>query len=200
MKKAMAAYISALLILTALAACVKLETQTPPSTQSPQEEIVAISPSPTEFTIDEARIAWFFETDKAAILALLGDDFEIVDTGAEGSVEGWHYPALGIVFTFMYESYEEVDDSENYVLWIEGEGLYAAFGLTADMWEDTDELSVFFDYVEGILGEGMRIDTWLETPDHPIVILQYMPRDKYMLEFGVPYSAGIGCYTLLTWE
>jgi len=135
-----------------------------------------------ELKIDKKQIVRFFEIDnKEDILKLLGNDYKIVQVGAEGLIDGYSYDKLGIIFAFSEDG--KLD-------WIEGEKLYSVFNVKAEM---------SLKQVEERLGTGTKGKAFIETPDHPIDTLDYK-MDNYYLSFysfeGEEQGVVLTCYTV----
>ena len=130
--------------------------------------------------IDKDQIARFMKMEIDDIVKLLGDKYEIGQTGAEGLVQSYQYKELGLAFA---------EDG-----WIEPVLLKAEFNDDGD-WIHNVSPKLFeiyglnpamnFNQIEKVLGKGERNDGWIETPDHPV----------YNLDFKID-SEGNYCYTL----
>lgn len=79
---------------------------TPTAAASANSITPSASPAPAAIEPEDVIFKCIHST-KGEILEMLGDDYEIVYTGAEASYEGYHYEAYGI--TIIFDFYE--DDS-----------------------------------------------------------------------------------------
>jgi len=163
-------------------------TETPPP---PTETPVTLQPpeSPNtndhqpEIVIDKGQISRFFDMNKDGIFQLLGDNYEIVATGAEGLLDGYAYQDHGLTFIFRDETnavyyiepyfieagFNENDD------WVHSVSpvLFEAYGITAAM---------NFNQIEEHLGDGNRFESFIETPENKTFCLAYK-MGNYSLEF-----------------
>ena len=158
--------------------------ETPPPSETLQPTGPAVTDTPrTESVIDKKQISRFFDMNKDEIFQLLGDNYTVVDTGAEGLCDGYAYQELGLTFVF--------NDDTNAVSWIEpffkdadfndagywvhdvAPLLFEAYCLTMDM---------NFDRIEEQLGSGVRTESFIEIPEYKIFILSFKI-DNYRLEF-----------------
>ena len=171
------------------------ETPPPSETSQPTEPPVTDTPPP-EIVIDKEQISRFFDMNKGEIIQLLGDNYAVVDTGAEGLCDGYAYQDLGLTFVF--------NDDTSAVSWIEpffndadfnDEGywvhdvaplLFEIYGLTMDM---------NFDRIEEKIGSGVKSESFIEIPEYKTFVLSYR-MNNYRLEF-ISFSED-GAYPRLT--
>ena len=101
------------------------------------------------------EITNYFSYKKEDIIKKLGTNFEKVDTGPEGTMEGYYYKGLGITFTF---------DEDGSIFWIDCDNTIDINGAKGGM---------NFKQIEEYLGKGRIEDGWEETPEHKVWRLNY---------------------------
>ena len=109
--RVIAVFVAVIMLGVAVVACTSgvreseppaAEAETPTVTQEP---VVTPTPTPevTPENTDEAlqnQIDAYFNMTKQELIEKEGSDFKVVQTGAEGLLEGLHYENLGLTFTF----------------------------------------------------------------------------------------------------
>lgn len=121
---------------------------TPTSPKKSTSFIPSATPSPTSMKLDDI-VSECIHSTRENILKMLGDDYESIYTGAEGSYEGYHY-RNGITFVFDSES----DNST--VAWIEADAGVEIFQVQAGM---------SFDEIKEVLGQSPVFETFVEIPE-----------------------------------
>ena len=102
------------------------------------------------------EIDYILDLTKSEVEERVGKDYEVVGTGAEGACDGYYYKRLGITVSFGIEQ-DEVD-------WIDCDESVDLKGVHAGM---------DFMQIKQVLGEGKSDETWMETPDNPVYLLEY---------------------------
>lgn len=102
------------------------------------------------------EIDYILDLTKRDVEERVGKDYEVVGTGAEGACDGYYYRRLGITVSFGAEQ-EEVN-------WIDCDETFDIKGVHAGM---------DFMQIREVLGEGKPDETWMETPDYPVYMVEY---------------------------
>lgn len=95
-------------------------------------------------SITDKKLKGFFLSTQEEILRSLGDTYEIIGIGAEGTDDGYYYKDLGLTFAF-----------DHGVSWIECDDDIIIHGVHAGM---------SFDEVMKTLGNTEIEESWMETP------------------------------------
>ena len=151
-------YILSVLIIALLlfiSACQEVQKEQPKlslKTNSNKMEETSLQPK-TETLKD---IIKYLYLSKDELLKELGNNYEIVDTGAEGVLKGYYYKDLGITITFS--------DENKSVFWIDCDEKVDINGARAGM---------NFAEIQAILGKAAIEETWEETPTNKAYAIMY---------------------------
>lgn len=106
---------------------------------------------------DEYELSMFtiFDYNDVEVFEFLGDKYEIVPAGAEGSYDGYYYDELGITIVFDY--YGKIE-------FIECTDKYVYNGVSTGM---------SFEEIQAILGKSEIDEGWYETPDNKVYSINY---------------------------
>lgn len=149
-------YILVIMIITSNTSCSNSSEKNNPTqsnikTDSPQDKTDSNDKVTTgsiqeskPLLISDKEIKEFFLSTKDDLLSRLGNKYEIVGIGAEGTYDGYYYKDLGLKFAF-----------DNGVSWIECNDDIIIHGVHGGM---------SFDEVMKILGNTEVEESWIETP------------------------------------
>lgn len=138
------------IMILPLAGCEKPTASSSQETKAQAQELV-LEPK-TQIMKDMQKYAFM---SREQILAQFGEAYEIIGTGAEGVMEGYHYADIGLTFTF---------DDDNTLSFINCDEKVDINGAHAGM-------SIV--EVMNFLGKVEVKKTWIETPEHDAYYVTY---------------------------
>ncbi len=125
-------------------------------------------------SITKNQLLDLFKLKKDEVIKKLGDKYDIVFAGAEGSYEGYDYKELGIIVCF---------DSDDTIAFIDCDEKVSIDGARTGM---------SFAQIQEKLGTSEVKETWIETPENKTYEIAYI-MDNCVISFISTDKDGIDC-------
>ena len=100
------------------------------------------------------QIDHYFQMGLDEFVEKNGTNYHVVPSGAEGVENGLRYDHLGLTFTFIDDTLEWIDCDQSFRIFGAGKGMS-------------------FSEITALLGKADIQNSFMETPDHPVLIMEY---------------------------